>query len=338
MAARPTSFPADLLTDQGVLDPVPTLEVFGHGAVAAVGGVAVLPHRGQWLEARERSIKAVGWLNESTQGPYEQAVVHLQKGRAATEQAIAEAWDRLAPGGRLLLVGGNDLGIKSAVKRLSVELDHPAGILANRARARVAQWRREGASTPVRPVITPVEVVTDSGRFELRSAPGVFSADGVDPGTALLLEHLDALEAPKSIFDPGCGIGVLGLSALRRWPKARALLAEVDHRAMACATESSLDLELSDRAEISWWDATREPAPSLRCDLALVNPPFHSGVPVDLQPARAIFRALDAVLDRGGRALIVANRTLPWERDLREIGSVRKITEARGYKILDLRK
>ncbi len=77
-----------------------------------------------------------------------------------------------------------------------------------------------------------------------------------------------------------------------------------------------------------WWDATRT-ARSLTCDLVLVNPPFHSGVPVDLQPARAIFGALDVVLLPGGRALIVANRTLPWERDLGEIGSVRQLADSR---------
>ena len=60
---------------------------------------------------------------------FAQAVVHLQKSRAATWHALGEAWARLEPGGRLLLVGGNDLGVKSAVKRLSGELDQPAEIL-----------------------------------------------------------------------------------------------------------------------------------------------------------------------------------------------------------------
>ena len=85
-----------------------------------------------------------------------------------------------------------------------------------------------------------------------------------------------------------------------------------------------------------WWDATRDPAPSFICDLALVNPPFHSGVPVDLQPARSIFLAIDAVLRPGGRALIVANRTLPWERDLAKIGSLTQLADTTGYKVLEI--
>ncbi len=338
MVPRPPSSPIDLLGDPGVLKSTPTLEIFGHKAVGAVGGVAILPNRGAYLIARRSKLAARGWFDDSTQGPYHQAVVHLQKGRAATEEGLFEAWSRLSPGGRLLLAGGNELGVKSAVKRLAGELNQPAEIVANRARARVACWRREGATAPGRPNVEPIQVITGSDHLELRSALGVFSADALDPGTALLLEHLEDLDPPRTIFDPGCGLGVLGLSALRRWPDSRALLADVDHRAIKCAKGSATDLGLENRAEICWWDATRDPAPSLTCDLALINPPFHTGVPVDLQPARAIFRALNTVMVRGGRALIVANRTLPWERDLGEIGVLRQLADARGYKILEVRR
>lgn len=321
-----------------MLESVPTLEVYGRAAATEHGGTAVLPHRSEWLVARERDVDAIGWFDDSARGPFDQAVVHLQKGRAATAAGIVEAWERLAPGGRLLLVGGNNLGIKSAVKRLAAELDRPAVILANRARSRVASWARDGRAAPVRPLIEPIEVVDGGRRFELRSSPGVFSADGVDPGTALLLEHLDEIEPPKTVFDPGCGIGVLGLCAAMRWPEATAVLADVDHRAVTCAARNARDLGIDDRIEVSWWDAIREAPPVARCDLALVNPPFHSGVPVDLQPARGMFRGLDTVLDRGGRALVVANRTLPWERDLREIGALRLVRDERGYKILEIRR
>ena len=334
--SKPTA--SDLLSDPGVLDDAPTLEVFGFAAVAVAGGTSVLPLRTDWLRAREARIEAVSSWGQVQDDRFTQAVVYLQKGRAATWQGLCEAWRRLTPGGRLLLVGGNELGVKSAVKRLSGELDQPAEIIANRARARVACWRREGGSAPERPVIPPFEVVTDHDRFELNSAAGVFSADGVDPGTRLLLDHLGELDPPARIFDPGCGIGILGLAALRRWPESTAILADVDHRAVEGATRNAADLDLAHRCEVMWWDAVLDPPPPRRCDLVLVNPPFHSGVPVDLQPARAIFRAIYAVLSPGGRCLVVANRTLPWERDLNEIGRLRQIDEKSGYKILELKK
>lgn len=338
MAQRSKPTAADVLSDPGVLDDVPTLEVFGYAAVTETGGTSVLPLRTDWLRAREARIEAISSWAEAPDELFAQTVVHLQKGRAATWQGLSEAWRRLTPCGRLLLVGGNDLGVKSAVKRLSDELEQPAEILANRARSRIACWRREGASAPECPLIPPIEVVTDHDRFELESSAGVFSADGVDPGTLMLLGRIGELDPPTSIFDPGCGLGILGLSALRRWPDATALLADIDHRAVECATRNAADLGLAHRCEVQWWDAVLDPPPARRCDLALVNPPFHSGVPVNLQPARAIFRAIDAVLSPGGKALIVANRTLPWERDLRELGRVRQVEDRSGYKVLELKK
>ena len=157
MSRRTTSHPAPLVQDTGVLDSTPTLEVFGFGAVAAVGGTAVLPLRSDWLQAREAGIPAVSGWSDLLNDDFSQVVVHLQKGRAATWQGLAEGWRRLTDGGRLLLVGGNQLGIKSAVKRLSDELDQPAEILANRARARVGSWRREGSVAPVQTGRAPPE-------------------------------------------------------------------------------------------------------------------------------------------------------------------------------------
>lgn len=337
MNRRPPSDPARLVTDPGVLEPVPTLEVFGSDGVSRVGGEAILPHRGEWLRAREGGLNAIGWFGDEPQTRFSQAVVHLQKGRAATQEGLARAWRRLDDDGRLLLVGGNDLGIKSAVKRLSAVFAEPAEIVANRARARVACWPK-GDSTIGFPELPSIEVATSTDTYALQSAPGVFSADAVDTGTALLLEHLDDIDSPKRIYDPGCGLGVLGLTALRRWPKATAVLADVDRRAVDCAGRNADNLGVADRCQIIWWDAVTEPSPIDGCDLVLLNPPFHSGVPVDLQPARAIFATIDAALVPGGRALVVANRTLPWEHDLREIGTLRQIDDRLGFKVLELRR
>ncbi len=337
MSRRPSSRPFELLTDEGVLDPAPTLEVFGSAGVSKVGGEAILPHRGEWLRARENGLSATGWFGDEPQSRFSQAVVHLQKGRAATQEGLARAWSRLDAGGRLLLAGGNDLGIKSAVKRLSTVFDEPAEIVTNRARARVACWPK-GGSTIGLPQLPPIEVTTSSDAFVLQSAPGVFSADAVDTGTALLLEHFDEVDSPERIYDPGCGLGVLGLTALRRWPEATAVLADVDRRAVACAGRNADNLGVADRCRVAWWDAVVEPSPINRCDLVLLNPPFHSGVPVDLQPARAIFATINAALAPGGRALVVANRTLPWEHDLREIGTLRQIDDRLGFKVLEVRR
>jgi 16S rRNA (guanine1207-N2)-methyltransferase len=327
---------AELVLDPGVLSDSPVIEVFGWRAVRAVCGTPVLPLRADYLKATGSEAPAIPSIEERDSRQFPQAVVHLQKGHAATWWGLAQAWRRLEPGGRLLLCGGNDLGIKSAVRRLEGELDQRAKIIANRAHGRVAEFRRVEGSGPRPPEAADLEVDAGDDRFTLRSGAGVFSADEVDPGTQLILDLLPDLDPPAQVFDPGCGSGVLGLAALRRWRDARAVLADADWRAVDNARDNAVALGLDDRVETLWWDAVSEPPPRDACDLVLCNPPIHTGKAVDLEPARAIFRAIDRVLSPGGTALIVALQTLPFEKDLREIGNLEQLVIDRGYKVLRL--
>lgn len=63
--------------------------------------------------------------------------------------------------------------------------------------------------------------------FRFTTAPGLFSADRVDDGTRLLLEHLPTFE-PRRVLDLGCGYGALGLPIAARFPNARFVLADRD--------------------------------------------------------------------------------------------------------------
>ena len=202
----------------------------------------------------------------------------------------------------------------------------------------MAVFERTGHVGPVVPASPEVVVESGGGTFTLLSANGVFSADRVDRGTRLLLDFLESVDPPTKILDIGCGIGVLGFAALRRWPDATAVLADVDRRAVEAATRNAIDLDLSDRCRTAWWDAVQEKPPSSDCDLALINPPFHTGKAVDLDPARAMFRSLQQVLAPGGAALIVANRTLPYEQQLGGIGRIRVLATEAGFKLLELRR
>lgn len=332
---------AEALDDAGVLLAEPCLEFGGSHAVAARGGIAVLPWRDAYLAAVAAGLAAQPVPEGIPVGAYGQAVVHLQKGRAATLAQMAAAWRLLPPGGRLLVCGDNDLGIATFLKRTGDELGQPAEILANRAHGRIACFRRGDRPPPDVPTAADVPLLPAGLRGEpgadiaLGVAPGVFSADGLDGGTAALLGCLSQCPPPGRILDLGCGAGHLAIAALVRWPRSVAVLADGDHRAVVCATANLVRLGLEARAQVVWWDA-REPAPARDIDLALMNPPFHSGQAVDLAPAKAMFRALGEALAPGGRALVVANRTLPYERDLSALGRVHVARQDSGFKVIQL--
>ena len=71
----------------------------------------------------------------------------------------------------------------------------------------------------------------------------VFSSQGIDEGTLLLLQHLPA-EEPRSVLDLGCGYGALGLPIAARWPSSRCVLIDRDLLAVAAAAHNARILGL----------------------------------------------------------------------------------------------
>lgn len=338
--------PEALVLDDDVLRAGEVCEFGGQLAVEARGGVVVTPWRDRSRAAEAAELAVRPDATSLRDGSFSQVIVHLQKSRAATWADLAEAWRVLEPGGQLLLCGTNSLGVTSAVKRLARDLDQTPIVVTNRARARVARFERDAGegpraeeTPPIEASVTPLE--GEPIALSLATRPGVFSARKLDAGSALLLTHLARFvgyKPPKRVVDLGCGTGVLGLAAASLFPEAECLLVDADARAVACAQANAERLGFGDRCQTAWWDA-REPAAGERFDLALINPPFHQhGAEVDLGPALALFESLPDWLGRGGRALVVANRTLPWESPLEAVGPVEAIDAARGYKLLSIKR
>jgi len=50
-----------------------------------------------------------------------------------------------------------------------------------------------------------------------------------------------------------------------------------------------------------------------------------------------MFAAVAASLSSSGRALVVANRKLPYERNLQALGRVKELRARRGFKVLEVR-
>lgn len=332
---------ADALADPGVLRDEACLEFSGTQAVRLRGGVAVLPWRDQYLAAVAGGLAAQPTIEGLPAGAFAQAIVHLQKGRAATGVDLATVWSLLPHGGRLLICGDNDLGITSFTKRIGEELGQTGETLANRSHGRIVCFVRDGHVGPQIPPGTTVPLLPngsdEAAGAEIHVAPGVFSGDGIDDGTALLLSCMALMPPPERVIDLGCGAGHLAIAALVRWPRSHAELADGDNRAVVCARANLARLGLAERAQVQWWDA-REPLVVGECDLGLINPPFHTGTAVDLAPANAMFKAVHGALRPGSRALVVANRTLPYENELAALGDVRTVRQDSGFKVLELRR
>lgn len=143
------------------------------------------------------------------------------------------------------------------------------------------------------------------------TAPGVFSADGVDLASALLA---DALPEKMSghVVDLGAGWGFLAAHVLTHEAVKSVHLVEAGHVALECARHNITD----PRAQFHWADATRWTTED-RIETVVMNPPFHTGRAAEPAMGQAFVAAAARVLASNGTLWMVANRHLPYEAELR---------------------
>ena len=159
--------------------------------------------------------------------------------------------------------------------------------------------------------------------------PGVFSADGVDPGSEFLAALLPVDLKGKGA-DLGAGWGWLAAQVLNRASVKELHLVEAEAEALACARENITD----GRAVFHWADATRF-HPEAVLDFVVMNPPFHVGRAADPALGAGFIRAAAKMLHPAGRLWLVANRTLPYEEALRStFAIVDPVALGGGFKVL----
>ncbi|RKP45088.1 class I SAM-dependent methyltransferase [Cohnella endophytica] len=82
------------------------------------------------------------------------------------------------------------------------------------------------------------ETVLRGIKLRLTSDAGVFSRDGVDYGSRVLIEHMEIPHDAK-VLDIGCGYGPIGLIAARLAPQGHVTLIDINERAVELARHNA---------------------------------------------------------------------------------------------------
>jgi 16S rRNA (guanine1207-N2)-methyltransferase len=272
----------------------------------------------------------------ATHPPVSAALLDIPKGRDVARAYLWSVAQVLQPGGRLYIAGPNAAGAKSVISD-AADLYGDAPVLGYKNGCRIALATRTNGAlfapadwSPWQPQMRRVS--RPEGDYTIVTMPGVFSWDHLDDGTALLLDHL-GVEPDTDVLDIGCGYGVLGLVAARAG--ARVTMVDDDLLAVRCARASIEVNDLAGRCTVLASDVT-DSVRDQKFDLVLSNPPFHQGVDITTGIAAQIIREASGVLRPGGRLRIVANRFLPYQRDMRDVfGHVYTIAETGRYVVLE---
>lgn len=166
----------------------------------------------------------------------------------------------------------------------------------------------------------------DIGGFS--TYPGVFSADGPDPGSRALLAHLPVLSG--RIADLGAGWGFLSQTILQNDSVSELHLVEADNDAISCARQNISDA----RARFHWSDVTTW-APKIKMHAVVMNPPFHEGRKGKPELGQAFIQTAARILMPKGQLYMVANRHLPYETTLQAAFSkITSINTSGRFKVI----
>jgi len=259
------------------------------------------------------------------------------EGHAAKGQVfhwVDAVFEKLDMGGCLYFAGQKDRGVLSYVKHIEAVF----GLVERVGRSGRMQYFKtvKKSQTPgVQPQL--YQHVLDendlpNGAFQFVTQDGVFSRDGIDPGSRLLLRHVSV--APDAhVFDMGCGYGLLGLVCARLVPQGQVWLSDVSKRAINCAVENMNRNQISN-AHIGVGDLY-ECVGDITFDLILSNPPFHEG-------NKTAWPLIDGAFERlnpNGILMLVVMRAGPYVKRMEAVfGHVEICAEVGGYTVLKCHK
>lgn len=247
-----------------------------------------------------RGYNCIGGLEAGDQQlEFSAAVVFLPRAKAEARALIAEAM--AVTRGPVIVDGAKTDGIDSVMKdmRKRSALSGPI----SKAHGKLF-WLDADPDLFADWAAQPGQV----GQFV--TAPGVFSADGIDPASQLLADALPE-KLGRTVADLGAGWGYLAARCLERTGIETLHLVEAEQAALICARQNVTD----PRARFHWADATTWSAPK-PVDTVVMNPPFHTGRSAEPALGRAFIAAAARNLATGGTLWMVANRHLPYETAL----------------------
>jgi 16S rRNA G1207 methylase RsmC len=172
----------------------------------------------------------------------------------------------------------------------------------------------------------------------VHTAPGIFSPDGLDKGTAVLLREVPPPPASGQLLDVGCGWGPIALTLGMLSPAATVWAVDVNERSVGLAQANAHSLGLGNVRALT----PAQVPDDVRFATIWSNPPIRIG-------KAALHELLMAWLPRleaGGAAYLVVQKNLGSDSLQRWLGehlpadayAVERFASDKGFRVLAVRR
>ncbi len=148
----------------------------------------------------------------------------------------------------------------------------------------------------------PLQVVLAGKQRRLNTTAGIFSPDGVDKGTVILLDDAPAPAESGNLLDIGCGWGPVALTLALRSPAARVYAVDVNERCIALTNDNAASLGLDNVIA----SRPEHVDPAVTFQTIWSNPPIRVGK----DELHALLRLWLPRLAPGGAAYLVVQKNL----------------------------
>ena len=239
------------------------------------------------------------------QGSADLIVYYWTKNKQEVQFQLMQLLAHAKEGQEMLIIGENRCGVRSVEKILApfgdvakIDSARRCGLYHFSLQKRPHFELHDFWKTYQHPALHGITV---------QSLPGVFSANELDVGTALLLSTLDNHIKGK-VLDVGCGAGVIGALINKLNPTTQITMTDIHAMALESARKTLAENNL--KGDVLSSDVFSHIEGKF--DLIVSNPPFHDGIDTAYRAVKELITQAKWHLNQGGELRIVANAFLPY--------------------------
>lgn len=295
-------------------------------------------HFGEYTSLKSRygsKISTVFSACYQTEEKHDLVIIAFPKSKAELPFTLAMISPYLSQDAQILFIGEKNGGIKTVTK-LSAEYVENCHKLDSARHCMLygAVANNQNNAFDLNDWYQEYRINRNDTEIRIAALPGVFSQEGLDKGTAVLLDNLPEISQGK-LLDFGCGAGVIAAFIGKTAPEVSLNLADVSALALSSAKQTLTLNNLTGNVFAS--DSLSHIEGKYQHIVS--NPPFHQGVKTHYTATESFLQGIKQHTANNGVITIVANSFLRYQPIMEQsIGKPTIITQKNGFTIYQCKK